>query len=100
MLKKLPVTCPSCNSKLKVKSLICKDCETVIEGIYELPLLALMNNKEQEFIISFIKHSGSLKEMAKEMNLSYPTVRNLLDDIIANVKSTEANLKNNNINNQ
>ncbi|MFP4663750.1 MAG: DUF2089 family protein [Bacteroidales bacterium] len=36
----------------------------------------------QAFIIAFVKNSGSLKKMAKAMSLSYPTVRNRLDEII------------------
>ncbi|RZJ74088.1 MAG: DUF2089 family protein, partial [Flavobacterium sp.] len=29
--------------------------------------------------------SGSLKEMASQMGISYPTVRNKLDDLIAKI---------------
>lgn len=89
VVKNLPVKCPSCSAGLKVKSLHCAECETVIEGSYELPILAQLSQKDQEFILSFVKHSGSLKEMAKEMSLSYPSVRNLLDGIIENLNNLE-----------
>jgi len=79
----LPCTCPSCQSHLKVKSLKCDKCETEVFGLYELPVFARLNPDEQDFIIQFVKYSGSLKEMAKHLKLSYPTVRNLLDHIIA-----------------
>lgn len=39
--------------------------------------------------MEFIKSSGSLKDMAKEMGISYPTVRNLLDDLIEKIKQLE-----------
>ena len=84
---------PSCSAQLKVKSLACSSCETIIEGQFDLPLLAKIDRKEQEFILSFVKHSGSLKEMANEMGLSYPTVRNYLDSIIDNLKKLETNGK-------
>lgn len=90
IVKNLPVSCPSCSAQLRVKSLSCESCGTVIEGVFDLPLLSKLDKKEQEFVLSFVKHSGSLKEMAKEMGLSYPTVRNLLDTIIANIKAAEA----------
>ena len=86
---KLPCTCPSCNSKLKVKSLFCESCGTTVDGSYEMPLLALLNDDNQNFIIEFIKSSGSLKEMSKQLKLSYPTVRNLLDEIIEKIKDVE-----------
>lgn len=49
--------------------------------------------EEQEFILEFIKASGSLKEMAGILKVSYPTVRNRLDEIIEKLKQNEANLK-------
>lgn len=78
----LPCKCPSCQSQLKVKSLLCEQCGTEVNGLYDLPLLAQLSVDEQDFILKFVKNSGSLKEMAKDLGLSYPTVRNLLDDII------------------
>ena len=91
MQKNLPHICPSCSSALSVKSLVCEKCHTEVTGIFELPLLAALSQQEQDFIIDFVKCSGSLKVMAQNLGLSYPTVRNLLDDIIAKI---EANLKN------
>jgi hypothetical protein len=88
-MKVLPAICPSCNSQLNVKSLLCERCQTEIQGQYELPLLARLSIDDQGFIIEFIKASGSLKEMAKILGLSYPTVRNKLDEIIERVKQAE-----------
>ena len=51
-------------------------------GDFELPVLARLSDKEQQFILAFVKSSGSLKGMAKSMGVSYPTVRNILDDLI------------------
>ena len=88
-MKLLPTTCPACNSQLKVKTLICEGCNTEIQGQYELPALARLLPAEQDFITEFVKASGSLKEMAKQLRLSYPTVRNRLDEIIERLKLTE-----------
>ncbi len=46
---------------------------------------------DQLFILDFVKSSGSLKEMARKLGLSYPTVRNRLDDIIAQIQTIENN---------
>jgi hypothetical protein len=45
--------------------------------------------EDQKFIVEFMKASGSLKEMAKWLKLSYPTVRNKVDEIIDRVKLSE-----------
>ena len=85
----LPTKCPSCHGSLKVKTLSCSNCETEIIGLYDLPIINNLNQEEQLFILRFIKCSGSLKEMANQMNLSYPTVRNLLNDIIKKIEHYE-----------
>ncbi len=83
----LPVNCPSCQSQLKVKSLKCESCQTEVSGSYDLPVLALLSEAEQQFILRFVINSGSLKEMASELKLSYPTVRNMLNEIIEKIQS-------------
>lgn len=44
--------------------------------------------EEQEFIKSFILASGSLKQLAKEYEVSYPTVRSRLDKLIEQINLT------------
>lgn len=80
--KKLPIACPSCSSELKIGRLFCNECQTEICGSFDLPQLLRLSYEDQTFIVNFVKASGSLKDMAKSMGVSYPTVRNLLDDII------------------
>ena len=88
-MKILPTACPACHSQLNVKTLLCRHCQTEIQGLYDLPPLAALSPDDQAFILQFIKASGSLKEMAQFLRLSYPTVRNRLDEIIDRVKLAE-----------
>ncbi len=90
-MKLLPTKCPACNNPLKVRKLLCQACETEIEGVFDLPRLAKLPTEDQDFILQFIKASGSLKEMAKLLKLSYPTVRNRLDEVIERIKNEEEN---------
>lgn len=80
--KRLPLQCPACEAPLKVGRLFCEECSTEVCGNFELPLLARLTEKEQQFVLDFVKSSGSLKDMAKNIGVSYPTVRNILDDLI------------------
>ncbi len=89
----LPCKCPSCRSQLKVRSLNCEKCGTEVSGSYELPLLSRLDEDDRRFILEFVRASGSLKEMARQMELSYPTVRNILDDIILRIDQAEKNDK-------
>lgn len=81
-MKKLPTNCPSCEERLVVSSLSCTNCDTTINGNFELPVFLRLPQEEQNFILDFVLTGGSLKAMAKKLNISYPTVRNKLDDII------------------
>ena len=85
----MPLHCPSCQCHLEVKTLQCPECETSVNGHFPLPLLASLHADDQQFIIRFVKSSGSLKEMAKHLGLSYPSVRNRLDEIISKIKNLE-----------
>lgn len=93
MTPKLPVTCPSCDSRLSVTELSCPECHTKVSGQYILPLLLQIPQDEQQFIVDFFLSSGSLKEMANQIGKSYPTVRNKLDDIIEKIKNLQPKLK-------
>ncbi len=84
----LPCTCPGCLGQLNVKSLVC-GCGTEVTGNYELPALARLSPEEQSFVLLFVKQSGSLKEMSARLRLSYPTVRNMLNDLIKKIESYE-----------
>ncbi len=85
----LPTQCPSCRGRLKVKSLSCEECGTEVHGAFPLPALTMLTPEEQDFILTFVKNSGSLKDMAAHLRLSYPTVRNMLNDLIKKIESYE-----------
>lgn len=93
MTSKLPSICPSCDALLAVTELTCSECQTTVRGNYILPVFLQLSPKEQEFVLKFFLTSGSLKEMAAQLGISYPTVRNQLDDMIKHIKELQINTK-------
>lgn len=85
-LKNLPANCPSCSGALSVTQLRCPTCETEVRGEFPLPPFSRLSAEEQEFVLRFVLSSGSLKEMAGLLGVSYPTVRNRLNDVIEKLK--------------
>ncbi len=67
----------------------CGNCGTEVTGLYELPALLRLSEEELRFITRFVKNSGSLKSMSAELKLSYPTVRNMLNEIIQKMEEYE-----------
>lgn len=72
---------------MQVKQLHCEKCETEVTGLYSLPIISQLPIEDQKFILDFVKASGSLKIMAQNLKLSYPTVRNILDEIIHRINN-------------
>jgi hypothetical protein len=91
MNKRLPLKCPSCENQLQVQQLHCENCDTVVTGSFSLPVISQLPIEDQRFILDFVKASGSLKIMAQNMKLSYPTVRNILDEIISRINNLDSN---------
>ena len=78
--------CPFCNEKVRIKKVECCKCGINFEGeFYTSPVMSL-SEEDQSFIELFVLNSGSLKEMAKLLGITYPTVRSKLDQIISNIK--------------
>ncbi|CDF59215.1 DUF2089 domain-containing protein [Thermobrachium celere] len=83
MTFKIISKCPVCNSKLIATKLKCKKCETVIENEFELSRFSNLTTEQLNFIEVFIKCRGNIKDVEKELGVSYPTVRSKLDDVIS-----------------
>jgi hypothetical protein len=49
--------------------------------------------EDHAFISAFVRCSGSLKAMAAKDKVSYPTVRNRLDEIIARLTTLEQGIE-------
>ncbi|MDN3605496.1 DUF2089 family protein [Kaistella yonginensis] len=88
---KIPILCPSCDNSLNVSQMKCNHCDTTVNGNYDLPLYLQLSREEQDFILEFFLSSGSIKEMAKQAELSYPTMRNKMDDLIQTINNLKTN---------
>jgi hypothetical protein len=77
-----PHCCPVCNQELVISSLACRHCQTRLEGGFTSCKFCKLPAEQQEFIEVFIKCRGSIKDVEKELGISYPTVRNRLDGLI------------------
>lgn len=81
-MKKVISRCPVCSGELKVTRLKCSDCDTVIENDFTLSKFDYLSGEELYFTETFIRCRGNIKEVEKELGISYPTVRAKLDGII------------------
>ena len=75
-------TCPVCGNQLLATRLTCTRCHTEITGEFALSRFSYLNRDELQFVETFLRVQGNIKEMEKEFNISYPTVKKMLDTII------------------
>ena len=73
--------CPVCNSRLKIIEYHCENCDTTITGKFEIGNFALLSIAQQEFAKIFICCNGNIKEVEKQLSISYPTVKNKLAEV-------------------
>lgn len=81
-MRKIIEKCPSCGGDLEVTRLNCTNCETVITGRYQPCRFCKLTPAEQTFLLAFVKSRGNVKEMERELGISYWTIRNQLNDLI------------------
>jgi hypothetical protein len=75
-------TCPYCKGKLKIKEYYCESCKLTLRGDFEESGFANLSAEQLSFIRLFVIVQGNIKEMEKRLNISYPTVKNRLSEII------------------
>lgn len=74
--------CPLCSQDLTVTRLYCRHCGLTLEGHFALGRFARLSSEELHFVETFIRCEGKLNRMQEELELSYPTVRSRLHDVI------------------
>lgn len=82
MKYKAPGKCPVCDEKLSITKLSCPKCSSSIEGDFQPCEFCRLPEEDLNFIKIFIKCRGSIKDVEKELGISYPTVRGKLDNVI------------------
>ena len=67
---------------MKIAKVACPSCDLAIEGDLPASRLALLSPEHQRFVEIFVSAGGNIKEVEKQLGLSYPTVRKRLDEVI------------------
>lgn len=81
-MRPAPTICPICQSELEVARLHCTSCDTSIEGHFAMGQFSNLTPDQLEFVFTFVRCEGKINRMEQELNLSYPTIRNRLHEVI------------------
>jgi hypothetical protein len=75
-------TCPVCEGELLISRLHCRSCGTALEGEFGVGRFGRLSKEQLALLESFLRSRGNLKEMERELGISYPTVRGRVDALV------------------
>jgi len=75
-------TCPVCEGELLITRLHCRSCGTALEGEFGVGRFGRLSREQLSLLESFLRSRGNLKEMERELGISYPTVRGRVDALV------------------
>lgn len=81
-MRTVPTVCPICGGQITVTRLYCPECDTTLEGRFTGRSFAQLTPEQMDFIETFLRCEGKINRVEKELNLSYPTIRNRLHEVI------------------
>jgi hypothetical protein len=78
----IPTECPVCHDNLLVTRMLCRNCGTALQGRFVMERLFQLTSEQLHFVEIFVRCEGKLNRVQEELDLSYPTVRSRLDEVI------------------
>ncbi len=82
MVHDVIATCPVCSGELTITRLHCRACGSALEGEFGVGRFGRLDREQLGLLESFLRSRGNLKEMERELGISYPTVRGRVDALV------------------
>jgi hypothetical protein len=82
MVHDVIATCPVCAGELTITRLHCRACGSALEGEFGVGRFGKLDREQLSLLESFLRSRGNLKEMERELGISYPTVRGRVDALV------------------
>lgn len=83
-------TCPVCSGDLTVTRLHCGSCGTTLEGDFSVGRFARLGRDQMSLLESFLRSRGNLRDIERELGISYPTVRARVESLVRALGLAEA----------
>ena len=75
-------TCPVCEGELAITRLHCRSCGTALEGEFGVGRFGRLSREQLTLLESFLRSRGNLKDLERELGISYPTVRGRIESLL------------------
>lgn len=80
--------CPDCGKPMTPVTCECRYCHIRMEGKFTVSILSQLSPEDQALVIAFVRSYGSIKKIQELLDVSYPTARARIADLIKRLDST------------
>lgn len=84
-MRKILESCPTCGGEFAVTELTCTICDTVVRSRYSPCPFCRLSPEDLAFLLVFVRNRGNVKEMERELGVSYWTIRGRLNEVVASM---------------
>ena len=83
-MAKFKPDCPICGEKVTITRFYCPACNSRVDGNFEIEKdpFATLSNDQLTFLLAFVRAEGRLNRLEEVLGISYPTLKNRLNDVI------------------
>lgn len=86
-----PADCPVCGDRLLVTQLGCESCGTQLSGRFKPCAYCSLSAQEQKMLRVFLTSRGNMRELGRELGVSYPTARQRFAELLGRLGLEELN---------
>ena len=84
-MRKILESCPTCGGEFAVTELTCTVCDTVVRSHYSPCPFCRLSPEDMAFMLVFVRNRGNVKDMERELGVSYWTIRGRLNEVITSM---------------
>jgi hypothetical protein len=84
-MRKILESCPTCGGEFAVTELTCTVCDTVVRSRYSPCPFCRLSPEDLAFLLVFVRNRGNVKDMERELGVSYWTIRGRLTEVITSM---------------
>jgi hypothetical protein len=77
-----PADCPVCGERLNITRLGCGACGTELSGRFTPCTYCALTASDRRILQSFLVSRGNMRELARDLGVSYPTARQRFADLL------------------
>lgn len=81
-MTKLITNCPACSGTMYISSLQCPDCGMELRNNFAFDPFSQLSDDQYAFLLAFLKNRGNMKNLQTELQISYPTAKKKLDELL------------------